>query len=223
VFPLTSRVVMLVLGSMNAGVFQEHPPEVATTVSNLCDLLSDLTSYRPDPLLLLPDNVVEICDGKGLANEARTKLILRLVDVEDGLPNTEKAWVMHAIVHVIDSIQMWNSVRETWCWYGERMMRYAKSLTRNYRHCEQSFLSSLGRSNRAFVHSADQSQAGNLFHWNIATNPLHWEGNEDAQPVFENSTRKSQMKQRDKSAVREGGDALGILISLWHFVSRNLY
>ncbi len=144
-----ARVIDMLCCSIRFG--QARSPAVADTIYGLCDLLSDLTSYSPDPHLLLPDSVSDFGDGDGLRNTSRSRLLERLKAVENRLPDTNKSWVLHGIVHVIDGIQIWNSCRETCCLYGERFMRYVKSLTRNFRHCEVSILSALCRSKRALI------------------------------------------------------------------------
>jgi hypothetical protein len=180
---------------------QARSPAVADTIHGLCDLLSDLTRYSPDPLLLLPDSVTDLGDGDGLRNTARSRLLERLLAVENGLPETNKSWVLHGIIHVIDCIQIWNSCRETWCMYGERFMRYVKSLTRNFRHCEASILSALRRSTRALVGQAIFSAEDRMIRWNISTNPSYWEGNLSAPTLFERQTVRSQLKRSSIAPV----------------------
>ena len=134
-----------------------------------------------------------------LENPVRTKLIEQLCVVMDLLPETEKSWVLHAHVHVIGGIQMWNSVKDWWFLSGERFMRYAKALTTNYRHCEASFLSAHTRRLRCLQQNLYDEK---FIKWNISTEPLTWltDPGKEVRPLHR--LKRTKMKQAQMQPAR---------------------
>ena len=93
--------------------------------------------YPDDPRKLQALHaLVEACKGcltktSAFDSENREeldRLKLRVIEAlsrcEAVLPKTEQAVMFHILMHVPDAIYRWNSVRNYWCFFSERMMGY---------------------------------------------------------------------------------------------------
>ena len=75
--------------------------------------------------LLCYDIAYDVTDDDGTANrvkmrELRRRCVLALALMDRDVPETEAAIVLHIILHVPETIQRWNSVRNTWAFHPER-------------------------------------------------------------------------------------------------------
>ena len=63
-------------------------------------------------------------DNRDLIDDLKVKVVEALVKCESILPATEMPVMLHILLHVPDCIYRWNSVRNYWSFFGERMMGY---------------------------------------------------------------------------------------------------
>jgi hypothetical protein len=61
-------------------------------------------------------------ENRDALGDVRLRVIEALSAFEAHLPVTERAVMFHIMVHVPDAIYRWNSTRNFWCYFGERMM-----------------------------------------------------------------------------------------------------
>ena len=63
-------------------------------------------------------------DNRDRIDDLKVKVVEALVKCESILPATEMPVMLHILLHVPDCIYRWNSVRNYWSFFGERMMGY---------------------------------------------------------------------------------------------------
>lgn len=92
------------------GLFPEDPDKIESLLALLeaCNLCLSTSSAFDS------ENREEI-------DKVKLTVIEALCDIEHTLPSTEMAIILHILVHVPDSIYRWNSVRNYWCFFGERL------------------------------------------------------------------------------------------------------
>ena len=61
------------------------------------------------------------------------------------MPETQHTIMFHFLPHLIDCIEMCGSVRNTWCFRGEREIGVFSKKTKNWKHVEQSLVNSMQR------------------------------------------------------------------------------
>lgn len=99
------------------GIFDEVP-EKAVGLSGVMSALHDLiyayshADFGNDPpdRVTLRSNMIEL----------KNTVVNAMAEFDKSFPQSEKAAMFHIILHVPDFVYRWGSVRNGWCFYGER-------------------------------------------------------------------------------------------------------
>jgi hypothetical protein len=96
-----------------AGLYPEHSWKMDAISSLLAACNGILTMTSPKET-----------ENRDQLDRLKLQTVEALVKCEGVLPVTELAIVFHALVHVPDAMYRWNSSRNFWSFFGERMMGY---------------------------------------------------------------------------------------------------
>ena len=94
-----------------ADLYPEHPRfmEAIYSLISACNMC--LTTISPHD-----------SENREQMDHVKLKVIEALCKCESVLPKTELAVMFHILIHVPDCIYRWNSVRNFWCFFGERYL-----------------------------------------------------------------------------------------------------
>jgi hypothetical protein len=98
-------------------------PRFAKTIDKVLDVLRELL-HKSSPHWE-PEDILEAL---------KHRVVVAMVLWERDVPNTEHAMIVHELVHVVDCIRRWNSVRNSWAFFGERYLLGASGQTVHL-HC----------------------------------------------------------------------------------------
>ena len=90
------------------------PPHIEAAFFGLLDVLNRLLEATSDVMV-----GEENSDDPAL-EALKLDIVKALIAVEDCVPMTESAIVIHIIMHVPDAICRWNSVHNFWAFFTER-------------------------------------------------------------------------------------------------------
>jgi hypothetical protein len=94
-----------------AGLFDGRKMDAVSALLKACNGLLTMTSAKDT-------------DNRDQLDRLKLRTVEALVKCESVLPCTELCIVFHALIHVPDAMHRWNSCRNFWSFFGERMMGY---------------------------------------------------------------------------------------------------
>ena len=102
-----------------AGLFPQHPRrmEALFKLLDACNGCLRMESPRDD-------------DNRDQVDRLKLQMVEALVLCESVLPVVSLAPMLHVLLHVPDTIYRWNSVRNFWCFFGERYLHDYISILR---------------------------------------------------------------------------------------------
>jgi hypothetical protein len=91
------------------------------------------------------DVALDIHSTRTDMSKLKKKVVNAMALFDREFPMTEKAGVFHIILHVPDFIYRWGSVRNGWCFYGERVIGWLMRFIKNRDMAVESIVMALGK------------------------------------------------------------------------------